>query len=109
MSITEISISELASLTEPTIIDVREVDEFISGHVPGAINIALSELVGREDECGLGPIVYVICQSGGRSLRACGHLSTIPSLEETTFINVDGGTGMWIVEGHEVAAGDTAS
>ena len=109
MSITEISISELASLAEPTIIDVREVDEFISGHVPGAINIALSELVGREDECGLGPIVYVICQSGGRSLRACGHLSTIPSLEETTFINVAGGTGMWIVEGHEVAAGDTAS
>ena len=109
MSITEISISELASLTEPTIIDVREVDEYVSGHVPGAINIALSELVGREDECGLGPIVYVICQSGGRSLRACGHLSTIPSLEETTFINVAGGTGMWIVEGHEVAAGDTAS
>ena len=109
MSITEISISELASLTEPTIIDVREVDEFISGHVPGAINIALSELVGREDECGLGPIVYVICQSGGRSLRACGHLSAIPSLDGTTFINVAGGTGMWIVEGHEVAAGDTAS
>ena len=109
MSITEISISELAGLVEPTIIDVREVDEYVSGHVPGAINIALSELVGREDECGLGPIVYVICQSGGRSLRACGHLSTIPSLEETTFINVAGGTGMWIVEGHEVAAGDTAS
>ena len=109
MSITEISISELASLTEPTIIDVREVDEFISGHVPGAINIALSELVGREDECGLGPIVYVICQSGGRSLRACGHLSTIPSLEESTFINVAGGTGMWIVEGHEVTTGDRAS
>lgn len=109
MSITEISISELASLAEPTIIDVREVDEFISGHVPGAVNIALSELVGREDECGLGPIVYVICQSGGRSLRACGHLSTIPSLEGTTFVNVAGGTGMWIVEGHEVAAGDTAS
>ena len=109
MSISEISISELAGLVEPTIIDVREVDEYISGHVPGAINIALSELVGREDECGLGPIVYVICQSGGRSLRACGHLSTIPSLEETTFINVAGGTGMWIVEGHEVAAGDTAS
>ena len=109
MSITEISISELASLTEPTIIDVREVDEYVSGHVPGAINIALSELVGREYECGLGPSVDVICQSGGRSLRACGHLSAIPSLDGTTFINVAGGTGMWIVEGHEVAAGDTAS
>ena len=109
MTISEISISELAGLDDATIIDVREVDEYISGHVPGAINIALSELVGREDECGLGPIVYVICQAGGRSLRACGHLSTIPSLDGTTFINVAGGTGMWIVEGHEVTTGDTAS
>jgi rhodanese-related sulfurtransferase len=109
MSISEISISELATMTDRTVIDVREVDEFMDGHVPGAINIALSELVGREEECGLGPIVYVICQAGGRSLRACGHLSTIPSLEGTTFINVAGGTGMWIVEGHEVTTGDTAS
>ncbi len=109
MSISEISISELAALAGPSIIDVREVDEYVLGHVPGAINIALSELVGREDECGLGQIVYVICQAGGRSLRACGHLSTISSLEGTTFINVAGGTGMWIVEGHEVTTGDTAS
>jgi rhodanese-related sulfurtransferase len=109
MSITEISISELAALTDRTIIDVREVDEYISGHVPGAVNIALSELVGRESECGLGSTVYVICQAGGRSLRACGHLSTFPELNGTTFINVAGGTGMWIVEGHEVTTGDTAS
>jgi rhodanese-related sulfurtransferase len=109
MSISEISISEFASLVDPTVIDVREVDEFVSGHVPGAINIALSELVGREGECGLGATVYVICQAGGRSLRACGHLSTIPELDGTTFINVAGGTGMWIVEGHEVATGDATS
>jgi rhodanese-related sulfurtransferase len=109
MSISEISISELAAIADRTVIDVREVDEYVSGHVPGAINIALAELVGREDECGLGPIVYVICQAGGRSLRACGHLSNIPSLDGTTFINVAGGTGMWIVEGHEVTTGDAAS
>jgi rhodanese-related sulfurtransferase len=109
MSISEISIAEFAALNDRVVIDVREVDEYVTGHVPGAINIALSELVGREDECGRRPVVYVICQSGGRSLRACGHLSTVPSLEGTTFINVAGGTGMWIVEGHEVTTGDTAS
>lgn len=109
MSISEISISELVALTERTVIDVREADEYVSGHIPGAINIALSELVGRESECDLGSTVYVICQAGGRSLRACGHLSAIPALDGTTFINVAGGTGMWIVEGHEVTAGDTAS
>jgi len=109
MSISEISISELAAVSDRIVIDVREVDEYVLGHVPGAINIALSELVGREDECGLGSTVYVICQAGGRSLRACGHLSSMPSLDGTTFINVAGGTGMWIVEGHEVTTGDTAS
>ena len=109
MSIPEISISDLAALNIRIVIDVREADEYETGHVPGAINIALSELVGREEECGLGSTVYVICQAGGRSLRACGHLSTIPALDGTTFINVAGGTGMWIVEGHEVTTGDTAS
>jgi rhodanese-related sulfurtransferase len=109
MSISEISISDLAAMPQRTVIDVREVDEYIEGHVPGAINIALSELVGRENECALGAVVYVICQAGGRSLRACGHLSSIPELDGTTFINVAGGTGMWIVEGHEVTTGDTAT
>lgn len=109
MSIPEISISDLAAMNNRMVIDVREADEYETGHVPGAINIALSELVGREEECGLGSTVYVICQAGGRSLRACGHLSTIPALDGTTFINVAGGTGMWIVEGHEVTTGDTAS
>ena len=109
MSIPEISISDLAAMKNRIVIDVREADEYETGHVPGAINIALSELVGREEECGLGSTVYVICQAGGRSLRACGHLSTIPALDGTTFINVAGGTGMWIVEGHEVTTGDTAS
>ncbi|MEI6198982.1 MAG: rhodanese-like domain-containing protein [Actinomycetota bacterium] len=109
MSISEISITDLSLINNPVLIDVREVDEYVTGHVPGAINIPLSELVGRETECGLGKTVYVICQAGGRSLRACGHLSTIPALDGVAFINVAGGTGMWIVEGHEVTTGDTAS
>jgi rhodanese-related sulfurtransferase len=109
MTISEVSIFELAALSPRVVIDVREADEYASGHVPGAINIALSELVGREDECALGETVYIICQSGGRSLRAVGHLSTVAALDGTTFINVAGGTGMWIVEGHEVVTGDGAS
>lgn len=109
MLISEISISEFVALSVRIVVDVREADEYISGHVPGAINIALSELVGRERECALGDTVYVICQSGGRSLRAVSHLSAFPELDGTTFINVAGGTGMWVVEGHEVATGDGAS
>ncbi|CAB4367468.1 MAG: rhodanese-like domain-containing protein [Actinobacteria bacterium] len=106
MSISEISIKDLAAHPRPIVIDVREIDEYVNGHVPGAINIPLSEVVGREGEFALGTTVYVICQAGGRSMRACEHLAALPELDTTTFINVAGGTGTWILEGHEVVVGD---
>lgn len=100
-----VTTNELSELDAPILIDVREVDEYVSGHVPGAINIPLSELVGRESECGLGDTVYVICQAGGRSARACEHLSQHPSLRSVSFVNVLGGTGAWIAEDKKVVVG----
>ena len=100
-----VTTDELSELDAPILIDVREVDEYVSGHVPGAINIPLSELVGRESECGLGDTVYVICQAGGRSARACEHLSQQLNLQSVSFINVLGGTGAWIAEDKKVVVG----
>ena len=100
-----VTTNELSELDAPILIDVREVDEYVSGHVPGAINIPLSELVGRESECGLGDTVYVICQAGGRSARACEHLSQQLSLQSVSFVNVLGGTGAWIAEDKKVVVG----
>lgn len=100
-----VTTNELSELDAPTLIDVREVDEYVSGHVPGAINIPLSELVGRESECGLGDTVYVICQAGGRSARACEHLSQQLNLQNVSFVNVLGGTGAWIAEDKKVVVG----
>ena len=100
-----VTINELSELDAPILIDVREADEYLSGHVPGAINIPLSELVGRESECGLGDTVYVICQAGGRSARACEHLSQQLNLQSVSFVNVLGGTGAWIAEDKKVVVG----
>ena len=100
-----VTTNELSELDAPILIDVREVDEYVSGHVPGAINIPLSELVGRESECGLGDTVYVICQAGGRSARACEHLSQQLNLQGVSFVNVLGGTGAWIAEDKKVVVG----
>ena len=109
MSISEISVADLAAHPNPVVIDVRELSEYVSGHVPGAINVPLSEIVGRENEFALGGKVYVICQAGGRSMRACEHLANIEQLHDTTFVNIAGGTGGWIIEGHEVVEGDKPS
>ena len=100
-----VTTNQLSELDAPILIDVREADEYVSGHVPGAINIPLSELVGRESECGLGDTVYVICQAGGRSARACEHLSQQLNLQSVSFVNVLGGTGAWIAEDKKVVVG----
>ena len=105
----EVDADKLASLRKPILIDVRSPGEYAAERIPGAINVPLSQLVGRENEFALGGKVYVICQAGGRSMRACEHLSNIEQLSDTTFVNIAGGTGGWIIEGHEVTEGDTPS
>lgn len=49
------------------VLDVREPDEFASGHVPGSRNVPLDQvLISGLDGAPTGP-VYVLCQSGNRS------------------------------------------
>jgi rhodanese-related sulfurtransferase len=105
MAISEISVDELAEqlATGSRLIDVREHDEFDSGHVPGAVHIALGTVpanVGRFR--GEGP-AYVICRSGGRSLRACEFLAE----QGVEAVNVAGGTLAWQLSGREVEIDET--
>lgn len=94
-----ITTDQLAAMGDSaTLIDVREPEEFEGGRVPWAVNIPLSELVERVDEVPVDDTVYVICQAGGRSARACEYLAR----EGREVVNVDGGTGEWIAEGREV-------
>ena len=54
------------------LVDVREMDEFASGHVPGAINEPLSTITGTtlpKDK----PL-FLYCLRGSRSKRAAGLL-----------------------------------
>ncbi len=52
------------------LIDVREPNEFDSGHILGARNIPLSQLKTRMKEIRTDQPVYLYCQSGARSGRA---------------------------------------
>ncbi|MGF2948948.1 rhodanese-like domain-containing protein [Microbacterium alcoholitolerans] len=92
-----ITIDELAARADVPLIDVRERDEFAAGHVPGAVNVPLSELGDRLGELP-GEAFDVICQAGGRSARA------VQALEARGYdaTNVDGGTGEWIASGRAV-------
>jgi phage shock protein E len=56
----------------PLIVDVRSAEEFESDHLPGAVNVPVSELSSRIQK--VAPAkdtpLLVHCQAGGRSARA---------------------------------------
>ena len=57
------------------LLDVRERDEWVAGHVPGALHIPLGQLGARAGEVARDREVYVICRSGNRSAYAARALA----------------------------------
>jgi rhodanese-related sulfurtransferase len=106
MAIQEISVDELQGLLPNIVlIDVRETDEYLSGHVPGAISVPLSTVQNSVEPFLSHQPTYVICQVGGRSMRACEFAEQSGAL----CINVAGGTGAWIQSGFDVVLGELPS
>ena len=81
-------------------LDVRNPDEYVDGHVPGAVLLPLPELGERWEEVPEGEVL-VICKSGARSATAVKALNGAGR----TTINVAGGTMAWIDAGHPVVTG----
>jgi len=105
MSIAEVSVAELKQLLAQgcPVVDVREPDEYASGHVPDAKSVPLSVLAENVDVFGDGHTTYLICQAGARSMRACEFLEDLGK----HVVNVAGGTGAWIASGFEVVIGES--
>jgi rhodanese-related sulfurtransferase len=59
------------------IVDVREKNEFVKGHLINAVNIPLSEIRDRLDEIPKDKPVYLHCRSGQRSYNAVMALQNL--------------------------------
>ena len=96
----EVTVSEFAEAHArgAVVIDVREDDEWESGHVPGAVHIPLGQVVARVAEVTRDEPVYVICGTGPRSGKAAQFYRS----QGIDAINVNGGTKGWIMSGHPV-------
>ncbi|GAB1308437.1 hypothetical protein KH5_11200 [Urechidicola sp. KH5] len=58
------------------VIDVRTVEEYADGHVPGSTNIVLDTIPERVEEIkALGSQFIAVCRSGARSGKATEFLS----------------------------------
>ena len=76
----EISAKEVQQALEEgqalNLIDVREVDEVESGHIPGIIHIPLGLLEFRMYELIKNEPYVIVCRSGGRSGSATQFLES---------------------------------
>ena len=104
MSVPEIGVDDLAVRLAggAFLLDVREPDEYVEAHVPGAVLVPLGEVPDRATELPGDREIYVICRSGARSLRAAEFLAERLGLSAT---NVAGGTLAWLQAGREVVTG----
>ena len=70
------------------LLDVREEYEYQDGHIKGAVNLPLREILGKKDSLPKDKDIYVYCRSGHRSADAVNFLK---SLGFEKVHNIEGG------------------
>lgn len=89
--------ASLAAGDPVVLIDVRQPDEYASGHIPGTINLPLPELPGHTTAVSsYGKPVVLICKTDRRSARAADILTTA-GLTDVAVLR--GGTDGWHARG----------
>lgn len=74
----------------PTVIDVRQHNEYITGHIPAAINVELGAVADMSPPT--GPVT-VMCGHGERAMTAASILNTSGDYSEVSVF--DGGPDTW--------------
>lgn len=91
----EISAEQLDAMLkagEALVVDVREVDEFAAGHIPGAVNMPLSSFQPSKLPSSGGKTLILNCLGGKRSGMALDKCGVAQAEVDT---HLAGGFGAW--------------
>jgi rhodanese-related sulfurtransferase len=77
------------------VIDVRQLDEWASGHVAGAVHIPVDDVIARIDELPADKDLLFICAMGVRSGLAC-EMAAAMNLNQDRLFNIEAGTPAWV-------------
>ena len=80
------------------VVDVRNPDEYESGHVANSINIPVNDVLSRFSELPTEKTLLFICQMGGRSGLACEMVAAM-GVDPDLIYNIEDGTPSWIENG----------
>jgi rhodanese-related sulfurtransferase len=95
------AMARIDSAQPPVILDVRQPDEFRSGHIAGAKLIPLNELHKRLGELPKDAEILCVCRSGSRSGAATSQLNSAGYKA----LNLRGGMMGWQMAGLPVKKG----
>ncbi|MGH9226611.1 MAG: rhodanese-like domain-containing protein [Acidimicrobiales bacterium] len=103
----EVNVEELeaAVAAGAPVVDVREHDEYASGHVAGALLMPMAEVVARVHELRKPGTFYIVCATGARSGRAAQWYRA----QGIDARNLGGGMKAWIADGKPVVYGPQSS
>jgi rhodanese-related sulfurtransferase len=90
---------------DTVVVDVRRDDEWVSGHVSGALHIPIDDLTDRIGEVPRNKKVLFICAAGVRSGLAC-EVAAAMGFEPEILYNIEDGTPHWIAGNHPTSYGD---
>ncbi len=96
---------EILDKGNAAVVDVRNPDEWISGHVKEAIFIPVDEVLSRVDELPKDKDLLFICAAGVRSALAC-EMAASMGLPPERLYNIEEGTPTWIERGLPVSYGN---
>ena len=100
---TELS-DRLKNGKRPLVIDVRQPDEYRTGHIAGAKLIPLNKLSNRINELPQSREIICVCASGNRS----GSATRMLVKAGFTAVNLKGGMNSWRRANLPVKKGDAA-
>ena len=83
------------------LLDVREDDEWVAGHIPNSAHIPMSGLLNRVGEVPKDRDVVVVCKVGARSAQVAAYLK---QQGWETVSNLEGGLVAWAGAGRDLVS-----
>jgi len=96
-----ITLAEAAEMYErddTVVVDVRRENEYLSGHVKGALTIPVDDILARIEELPSDKKILFICAQGVRSGLAA-EMAGAMGIDTENLYNIEDGTPDWIEKG----------
>ena len=88
---------------DAVLLDVREDDEWVAGHAPGALHVPMMDVPVRADEIPTDRDIVVVCRMGQRSAQVVAYLR---QRGWERIANLDGGMADWEAAGRPMVSED---